>query len=84
MLADRHATREARRLYASLLKGYGKVTASGQYETGLADSGENAFIEKTLGRTPIIVGGDLSEYSPASVARRVPRDIPDPTHALSL
>jgi mannan endo-1,4-beta-mannosidase len=75
VLVDPKATSEARRLYARLLKGYGKVTASGQYETGLADTGENLFVEKTVGRMPAIVGGDLSEYSPASVARRVPKDL---------
>jgi len=75
VLADPKATPETRRLYARLLKGYGKVTASGQYETGLADTGESIFIEKTVGRMPSIVGGDLSEYSPASVAHRVPKDL---------
>ena len=74
-LSDPNAGPEARRLYADLLRGYGKTTLSGQYETGLADTGENAFVERTVGRTPAIVGGDLSEYSPAAVAHAFPKDL---------
>jgi mannan endo-1,4-beta-mannosidase len=62
--ADPLAGREARELLKRLALNYGKSTLSGQYE--IRDS---EYIAKTTGKTPVVLGGDLMEYSPSRRAR---------------
>ena len=59
-LSDPKAIPEARALYTRLLKGYGRVTLSGQY-----DAADVEFIREKTGRTPAILGGDLMDSSPS-------------------
>ena len=61
-LCDTQATFAARMLMASLVADYGKVTWAGQH-----DSGKIAAIQNTTGRKPVIVSGDLIDYSPTRV-----------------
>ncbi len=61
-LSDPQATFATRMLMASLVADYGKVTWSGQH-----NSGEVALIQSTTGRKPVIVAGDLIDYSPTRV-----------------
>jgi mannan endo-1,4-beta-mannosidase len=61
-LSDPQATTAARELMSSLVRDYGKTTWSGQH-----DRSEIALIQKTTGRQPVIVSGDLIEYSPSRV-----------------
>ena len=64
-LVDTQATFAARMLLQSLASDYGKHTWSGQH-----DSSEIAYIQNTAGRKPVIVEGDLIDYSPSRVARQ--------------
>ena len=61
-LCDAQATFAARMLMTSLVADYGKVTWSGQH-----NSGDIAVIQNTTGRKPVIVSGDLIDYSPTRV-----------------
>jgi mannan endo-1,4-beta-mannosidase len=72
--ADPKITPEARALLAQLDASYGKTTAVGVYADPNAD-----YALATTGRRPVIMGGDLSQYSPFGVARRAALSKPD-TH----
>lgn len=61
-LCDPQATFAARMLMASLVGDYGKYTWAGQH-----DLSEIALIQNTTGRKPVIVEGDLIDYSPSRV-----------------
>ena len=61
-LSDPLATTEAKALYARLVAGYGKTTLSGIY----ADE-DIAYVREKTGKTPAILGADLSDYSPTRV-----------------
>lgn len=61
-LADSNATFAARTLMAALVADYGKFTWSGQHQTNDA-----LYVLKTTGRKPLIISGDLIEYSPTRV-----------------
>ena len=61
-LCDSNATFAARMLMKSLVADYGKVTWAGQH-----NSSEVALIQNTTGRKPVIVSGDLIDYSPTRV-----------------
>ena len=63
-LADPLAAPAARVLMQNLVNDYGRRTWSGQHEARAIP-----FIEKTTGRRPLIVEGDLVNYSPSRVAR---------------
>jgi len=66
---DPHATPEARALLQRLDDTYGHGSLMGVY------SDEDAkYILDNTGHLPAIMGGDLSSYSPASVAHRRPDD----------
>lgn len=64
-LVTPNPTREADSLYQFLKKIYGKVILSGQY------GGENEFkhIKDLSGKTPVIRGFDLIDYTPSRVER---------------
>ena len=68
-LSDPRATPEARALYARLLKGYGRVSLSGQY-----DAADVAFVREETGKTPAILGGDLMDFSPSRLPYFVKSD----------
>jgi mannan endo-1,4-beta-mannosidase len=70
---DPHITPEARALLAQLDAAYGKSTAVGVYADSNAD-----YALATTGRRPVIMGGDLSQYSPFGVARRLQLSQPGP------
>lgn len=59
---DPQATAATRMLLAKLSGDYGKVTWSAQQ-----DAAELAYIQKTTGRSPLIVAGDFMDYSPTRV-----------------
>jgi mannan endo-1,4-beta-mannosidase len=61
-LADPRATFAARMLMQALVADYGKHTWAGQH-----DASEIAYIQNTAGRKPLIVEGDLIDYSPSRV-----------------
>ena len=61
-LCDSNATFAARMLMKSLVADYGRVTWAGQH-----DANEIALIQNTTGRKPVIVSGDLIDYSPTRV-----------------
>jgi len=65
-LADPEATPAARALMGYLIDHYGSCTLSGQYDQ--YDHTEVAYIVKTTGKTPAILGGDLMDYSPSRKA----------------
>ncbi len=62
-LSDGHASAAARALFAKLRGLYGKKTGSGCYST--ADA---AYIYSQTGKYPMIMGGDLMDYSPSRIA----------------
>jgi len=62
-LVDSQATPEARLLMNDLVAAYGKVTWSGQ-----AELNEVTNIFNLTGHKPIIICGDLMNYSPSSIA----------------
>jgi len=61
-LADSNATFAARMLMADLVADYGQLTWSGQHETN-----EAYYVLNTSGRKPLIISGDLIDYSPTRV-----------------
>ncbi|HEX5221735.1 MAG TPA: glycosyl hydrolase [Verrucomicrobiae bacterium] len=61
-LVDSNATFAARMLMADLVAAYGKITWSGQHETN-----EAVYVLNTSGRKPLIISGDLIDYSPTRV-----------------
>ena len=61
-LVDPQATFAARMLMQDLVADYGKITWSGQHETN-----EVAIMQSVAGRKPLIVSGDLIDYSPSRV-----------------
>ncbi len=62
-LADSRATPATRELMQKLVDDYGSRTWSGQHEAL-----DIPFIQKTAGRKPLLVEGDLVNYSPSRVA----------------
>lgn len=60
---DPQATAATRALLASLVRGYGRKTLSGQY-----DQADTDYIHAATGRIPAILGGDFIEYSPSRLA----------------
>ena len=62
--SDPQATPQARALLHSLVQTYGAQTLSGQY--GQADT---EYLRTVTGRIPVIMGGDLMDYSPSRLAR---------------
>ena len=62
-LADPQATPAAQGLMRDLVATYGKVTWSGQ-----AEASELSNVSGVTGRNPIIVCGDLMNYSPSRIA----------------
>jgi mannan endo-1,4-beta-mannosidase len=61
-LVNSNATFAARMLMQDLVADYGKITWSGQHETN--DAG---YVKTISGRKPLIISGDLIEYSPTRV-----------------
>ncbi len=61
-LVDPNATFAARMLMQDLVADYGQITWSGQHETNDA-----IYVLNTSGRKPLIISGDLIEYSPTRV-----------------
>ena len=61
-LSDRQATPEAQQLWNNLASVYGRKTLSGVY----AEEDVKYVREKT-GKTPAILGADLSDYSPSRI-----------------
>jgi mannan endo-1,4-beta-mannosidase len=61
-LVDSNATFAARMLMADLVAAYGQITWSGQHETN-----EAIYVLNTSGRKPLIISGDLIDYSPTRV-----------------
>jgi mannan endo-1,4-beta-mannosidase len=61
-LSDPQATTAARLLMANLVRDYGKLTLAGQHNRS-----ELPLIQKITGRDPVIVSGDLVDYSPSRV-----------------
>lgn len=61
-LANPQATFAARMLMEDLVKDYGRITWSGQHETNDA-----WYVLNTSGRKPLIISGDLMDYSPSRV-----------------
>ena len=61
-LVDAQATFATRMLMQDLVADYGKITWSGQQETN-----EVAYVQSVAGRKPLIVCGDLIDYSPTRV-----------------
>lgn len=61
-LTDSLATPEAKALYARLVAGYGKTTLSGVY----ADD-DITYVKEKTGKTPAILGADLSDFSTTRV-----------------
>jgi mannan endo-1,4-beta-mannosidase len=61
-LVDPQATFAARMLMRDLVADYGETTRAGQH-----DNSEVAYIQNTAGRKPLIVAGDLIEYSPSRI-----------------
>lgn len=61
-LVDSNATFAARMLMQDLVAAYGKLTWSGQHETNDA-----IYVMNTSGRKPLIISGDLIDYSPTRV-----------------
>jgi len=61
-LVDSNATFAARMLMADLASAYGHITWSGQHETNDA-----IYVLNTTGRKPLIISGDLIDYSPTRV-----------------
>ena len=59
-LVDPAATPQARALMKRLVNNYGKSTLIGVY-----DEPDAAYIEKTIGRPPDVMGGDLMDFSPS-------------------
>ena len=64
-LVDTQATFAARVLMADLVADYGQITWSGQHETN-----EINHVWNVSGRKPVILSGDLINYSPSRVARQ--------------
>ncbi len=62
-LSDPKATPQARALFHSLVSMYGKQTGSGCYS--MKDA---AYIFTKSGAAPMLVGGDLMDYSPSRIA----------------
>jgi mannan endo-1,4-beta-mannosidase len=61
-LGNSNATFAARMLMVDLVADYGRITWSGQHETN--DAG---YVLNTAGRKPLIISGDLINYSPTRV-----------------
>lgn len=61
-LVNSNATFAARMLMADLVADYGRITWSGQHETN-----EAYYVLNTSGRKPLIISGDLIDYSPTRV-----------------
>jgi mannan endo-1,4-beta-mannosidase len=61
-LSDPRASAEARGLWARLINGYGHKTLSGVY----ADE-DLKYVRDQTGKTPNILGADLSDYSPSRI-----------------
>lgn len=61
-LVDPQATFAARMLMQDLVADYGRITWSGQHETN--DAG---YVKTISGRKPLIISGDLIDYSPTRV-----------------
>lgn len=61
-LSDPKATAETKALFSRLRDRYGKATLGGQYEIK-----ESNFIREKTGRYPVVLGGDLMDYSPSRV-----------------
>lgn len=62
LLVNTQATLAARMLMADLASDYGKMTWSGQQETN-----EIASVASASGRKPLIICGDLMDYSPSRI-----------------
>ncbi|HZL41805.1 MAG TPA: glycosyl hydrolase [Verrucomicrobiae bacterium] len=63
-LSDPQATARTRELMQRLANDYGKLTWSGQQETG-----DLPYIQKIAQRSPLIIAGDFLEYCPTRVER---------------
>ncbi|HEY0868498.1 MAG TPA: glycosyl hydrolase [Fimbriimonas sp.] len=63
-LSDPKASAATKKVFSSLARIYGKKTASGQY-----NEKDTKYIEALAGRTPLIFGDDLMDYSPSRVER---------------
>ena len=61
-LVDTQATFAARMLMQDLVADYGRITWSGQQETN-----DVAYVQSIAGRKPLIISGDLIDYSPSRV-----------------
>ncbi len=61
-LVDSNATFAARMLMQDLVTDYGRITWAGQHETN--DAG---YVKTISGRKPLIISGDLIDYSPTRV-----------------
>jgi len=61
-LVNSNATFAARMLMQDLVADYGRITWSGQHETNDA-----IYVLNTSGRKPLIISGDLIDYSPSRV-----------------
>ncbi|MBC8096016.1 MAG: hypothetical protein H7Y43_09405 [Akkermansiaceae bacterium] len=62
-LVDPQATFATLMLMRDLVADYGKITWAGQH-----NSSEITYLQNTTGRKPLIVSGDLIDYSPSRVA----------------
>lgn len=62
-LVDTQATFAARMLMEDLVADYGRITWSGQHETE-----DVTYVQNVAGHKPLIVSGDLMDYSPSRVA----------------